>query len=155
MLQGRPSVIRASPCMEHLVSVNPCNDKIGTSLITQYSQKEWRRPHPWAPAPAGHWRTSSSRPGLGWVTRTTRQLIIWTWILSCEHRRHFHSKPRWGRLKSCICGCHNQFRLLNGSKKSTCEEIYLDMSRLNKINIASDYLEMERLQQFQPPSTNW
>ena len=29
------------------------------------------------------------------------------------------------------------------------EQIYLDMSRLNKVKIASDYLEMERLKKFQ------
>merc|ERR1719270_1034433 len=46
------------------------------------------------------------------------------------------------------------------NKKSTCEEIYLDMSRLNKIEAGggtphhSDYLEMERLQKFQQNGTN-
>ena len=108
-------------------------------------QSEWRRRPPWVAAVAGPWRTSSGRRG-------------WRWRLAIT---------RWQNLNNLSENAFSLILLLNllrlltvYPKKSTCEEIYLDMSRLNKIEAGgqphhSDYLEMERLQKFQQNGTNW
>ena len=87
MLQGHHSVIRASQCTEHWVSAIQ-NIKIDTYALPlafksfylqNLLQRGWRRLRRLALATVGPWRTSSSRRGWGWASRTSRQLIIWIW----------------------------------------------------------------------------
>ena len=107
-------------------------------------QSEWRRRPPWVAAVAGPWRTSSGRRGWRWRPAITR----WQNLNNLSECILSHSSSKSVEIIDCL------------SKKSTCEEIYLDMSRLNKIEAPgqphhSDYLEMERLQKFQQNGTNW